>query len=300
VEIIDVMVALRRIAAAHNLLPQSLRTARESLGGEGNPWGGKRSERGDLTTVLGVKTFTEDMDILYFPCCTQIYDPRTRKIAMATVDILRKAGVDFGIMGPEGVCCGESIRKAGDEGIFKRLVRDNIRAFIGKGVKTILVSSPHCYHTFKNEFAEFKVNFDVIHISEYLVELFQSGKLECTKEYKKRVTFHDPCYLGRHNELYDDPRRVMSNIPGLDMVEMDDSMSNSFCCGGGGARMWVETPKAERLSDIRLKQASETESAVLATCCPYCAINFEDSLGALDGPDVIEVKDITEIVNDVI
>ena len=300
VGIIDVMVALRRITSDHNLLPESIRTASGSLSAEGNPWGGNRNERLDLTNVLGVETFTEDMDILYFPCCAQIYDPRTRKIAVATVDILKKAGVGFGVIGAEEVCCGESIRKAGDEGLFKRLARDNIQTFIGKGVKTILVSSPHCYHTFKNEFAEFKVDFDVIHISQYLVELIDSGKLEYRKEYNKRVTFHDPCYLGRHNDLYDEPREILNKIPGLDLVEMADSMSNSLCCGGGGARIWMETPKAERLSDIRLEQGVETDSTVLATCCPYCTMNFEDSLGAYDGCNISEIKDITEIVNDLI
>ena len=300
VEIIDVIMGLRRIASSNNLAPQSIRTARGSLSAEGNPWGGEQNERGDLTTLLGVKTFTEDTDILYFPCCTQIYDPRTRKIAMATVDILKKAGVDFGIIGSNEVCCGESIRKAGDEDLFKRLARDNIQAFIEKGVKKILVSSPHCYHTFKNEFAEFKINFEVIHITEYLAELARSGKLKFVKEYAKKVTYHDPCYLGRHNGLYAEPREILGKIPGLDLVEMADSMDDSLCCGGGGARMWMETPKAERLSDLRLEQAMESESTVLATSCPYCTINFEDSLATMDGSNISEIKDITEIVNDVV
>ena len=243
-----------------------------------------------------------------FPGCYLCYDPRLKKVAAATASILQQAGIDFGILGSKENCCGESIRKTGDEELFKRLARENIKTFIDNGVKKILVSSPHCYHTFKNEYPEFMANFEVVHISQYLFELLDAGRLEITKEYGKKVTYHDPCYLGRHNGIYDEPRQVLKKIPGLELNEMPDSQANSLCCGGGGGRIWMETLKNERFSDLRLEQAIGVGAEVLVTSCPYCITHFEESrLTLLDSEsqetedsEVIEIKDITEILQEVI
>ncbi|UCD08939.1 MAG: (Fe-S)-binding protein, partial [Dehalococcoidales bacterium] len=209
-------------------------------------------------------------------------------------------GVDFGILGISENCCGESIRKAGNETLYKLLARENIKAFIDNGVYRILVSSPHCYHTFKNEYLEFKVNFEVVHITQYLSELIGEHRLEIKGEYQKKITYHDPCYLGRHNGIYDEPREVLKNIPGLELVEMTDSRENSLCCGGGGGRIWMDTTKGERFSDLRLEQAAETDANELVTACPYCITNFEDSRLSAEGGESIIIKDITEIISDVI
>jgi Fe-S oxidoreductase len=225
---------------------------------------------------------------------------RLKKVAQATANILNKAGVDFGILGTKENCCGESIRKTGDEDVFKRLARENIKTFIDNGVKKILVSSPHCYHTFKNEYPEFMVKFDVIHISQYLFGLIHEGRLELKKQYEKKVTYHDPCYLGRHNGIYDQPREVLKKVPGLELNEMPDSRVESLCCGGGGGRVWMETQKGERFSDLRIEQAIEIGAEVLVTSCPYCITMFEDSRITLDVTEKIEVKDITEIIGEVI
>ena len=300
---IESVVSLRRIATEYGVFPKPvspIRTVRGSLVGEGNPIGEERKKRADWAEGLSVKTFTEGMEILYFPGCYLSYDPRLKKVAVATANILNKAGVDFGILGPKENCCGESIRKTGDEELFKRLARENIKTFIDNGVKKILVSSPHCYHTFKNEYPEFMVDFEVIHISQYLFELINEGRLELKKEYGKKVTWHDPCYLGRHNGIYDEPREVLKKIPGLEMNEMPDSLEDSLCCGGGGGRIWMETPKGERFSDLRLEQAIGVGAEVLVTSCPYCIANFEDSRLTLDVTENIEVKDITEIIGEVI
>jgi Fe-S oxidoreductase len=296
-------VALRRIATEYGVFPKPvtpIRTIRGSLVGEGNPLNEERAKRANWAEGLSVKPFEEGMEILYFPGCYPSYDPRLKKVARATATILNRAGVDFGILGSKENCCGESIRKTGDEDLFKRLARENIKTFVDNGVKRILVSSPHCYHTFKNEYPEFRVNFEVVHISQYLHELIHEGRIELSREYGKKVTYHDPCYLGRHNGIYDEPRGVLKKVPGLELNEMPESRANSLCCGGGGGRVWMETQKGERFGDLRLGQAMEVGAEVLATSCPYCITMFEDSRITLDVTEKIEVKDLTEIVAEVI
>ena len=297
---IDVSVSFRRIASEAGISPAPIHTVNVSLAAEGNPLREAREKRADWAKGLSVKTFTEGMEVLYFPGCYPSYDSRLKKVATATANILNRAGVDFGILGSKENCCGESIRKTGDEELFKRLVRENIKTFIDNGVKKILVSSPHCYHTFKNEYPEFMVNFEVVHISQYLFELINEGRLELTKEYGKKITYHDPCYLGRHNSIYDEPREVLKKVPGLELIEMADSREDSLCCGGGGGRIWMDTPKGERFSDLRLEQAIEVGAEVLVTSCPYCIINFEDSRLTLEDSETLEIKDITEIIQEVI
>jgi Fe-S oxidoreductase len=291
--------SLRRIATEYGAFPDSVApvvTVSASLMAEGNPFDMERTKRADWAQGLPVKTFSEAMEILYFPGCYLSYDPRMKKVAAATARILDKAGVDFGILGSKESCCGESIRKTGNEQLFKHLARENIKNFIDRGVKKILVSSPHCLHTFKNEYPEFNVHFEIVHISQFLRELINDGRLEPAREYEKKITYHDPCYLGRHNGIFDAPRDVLKHMPGAELREMEERRENSLCCGGGGGRIWMETPKGERFADLRLKQAVDAGAEVLVTACPYCITNFTDSsLG-----QSIEVKDITEIVQEVV
>lgn len=294
-------IALRRIATEYDVFPKAaepIRTIAANLRAEGNPFGEDRAKRTKWADGLDVKQFAEGMEFLYSPGCYLCYDPRARKIARATVEILNKAGVEFGILGRQESCCGESIRKTGDEALFKSLARQNIAALIDRGVKKILVSSPHCYHTYTHEYPEFMVHFEVVHISQLLHTLLAEGRLQLKTEYPKTVTWHDPCYLGRHNGVYDQPRAALRKVPGLQLNEMAESRKDSFCCGGGGGRIWMETPKAERFSDVRLRQAIGVGAQVLVTACPYCVTNFEDSrLNVKDG-ESIEVKDITEVIRD--
>jgi Fe-S oxidoreductase len=303
---IDVVVALRRIAASYDVFPgaaTTLPSIRASLASEGNPLSAPRARRGAWADDLPVKPFTEGMEILYFVGCYASYDPRTTKVAAATARILDRAGVDFGILGARESCCGESIRKAGYEQDFKTLARENIKAFIDHGVKRILVGSPHCLHTFRNEYSQFMMKLEVVHVAQYLEELFAAGRLRLARpdggvatrgRPVKRVAYHDPCYLGRHNGVFDPPRDVLRRLPGLELVELADARENSLCCGGGGARIWMDTDKRERFADLRLAQAREAAADVLVTSCPYCISNFEESrLALLDGP---EIRDLTEVV----
>ena len=295
--------ALRKIATEYGVFPapvKTIRTINAGLVAQGNPFGEDREKRAAWAEGLSIEPFADGMEILYFPGCYLCYDPRLKKVARATANILKRAGVDFGILGAKENCCGESIRKTGDEELFRRLAKENIKTFIDNGVKKILVSSPHCYHTFKNEYPDFRVNFEVVHISQYLFELINEGRLQLKKDYGKKVTYHDPCYLGRHNGIYDEPRGVLKKISGLELSELFESRSDSLCCGGGGGRVWMETVKAERFSDLRIEQALNLGAEVLATSCPYCITMLEDSRVTMGVDERIEVKDITEIVQEVI
>ena len=296
-------VALRRIANEYEVFPATakpLRTIRGSLISEGNSLSGQREKRGDWAEGMSVKPFTGDMEILYFAGCYPSFDPRMKKVARATAEILNKAGVTFGILGEKESCCGESIRKTGAEELFVKLAKENIKTFIDQGVRKILVSSPHCFHTFKNEYPEFMVHFEIVHMSQYLFELIHTGRLEINKEYKKTITYHDPCYLGRHNNIFDEPREVLKSVPGVEFNELFESRSESLCCGGGGGRVWMETDKEQRFGALRLQQALDVGAEELVTCCPYCITMFEDSRITMEFEDKIAIKDITEIIQAVI
>ena len=300
---VDDIVSLRRLATDYNVFPPPVRpiiAASSALSVMGNPLGEEREARGDWAEGIPVKIFEEGMEYLYFSCCYTCYDPRLKKIAQATAQLLNKAGVAYGTLGASESCCGESVRKAGNEAVFKSLARENIKTYIDNGVKKILVSSPHCLHTFKNEYPEFMVSFEVVHSSQLLFQLVQEGRLIPTKEYSRTVTYHDPCYLGRHNGIFDEPRDVLNSIPGLELREMAESRENSLCCGMGGGRIWLETPIEERFANIRMQQALDVGAQVLATSCPYCISQFEDSKLSLSDNDAIQVKDISEILQEVV
>ncbi len=302
VEIIDIMRALRRVVVKVGIakVPDSLRITVKNIAGTGNPLGEPLENRANWAKELGVKTYTKGTELLYFPCCIPAYDPKIKRVAQATANILNKAGVDFGILGIKESCCGESVRKAGNEGLFQSLAQSNISAFAEAGVNKIVTTSPHCYHTFKNEYPEFGGDFEVVHFCQYLAELIKQGRLNLTKEVNKRVAYHDPCYLGRHNNIYDEPREILNSIPGLELVEMPNYGENSLCCGGGGGRIWMDTKKEERCSDLRIEQAVEVGASILAVACPYCMLNFEDSVLTLGKSESIEVRDIAELVQQAI
>jgi Fe-S oxidoreductase len=300
VEIVDVWRAFRRAIVELGIggVPDSVRIATKNVSGVGNPQGEDREKRTEWARDLNVKTHTKGTEVLYFPCCYNAYDPQSLRAARAMADILKKAEVDFGILGNEQSCCGESVRKAGNEELFKSLAQSNISALNEAGVTRIIAASPHCYHTLKNEYPELGGNFEVVHYTQYLAELIREGRIKLTKELNKKVTYHDSCYLGRHNSIYDEPREVLQSIPGIELVEMYNNHEDSLCCGGGGGRVWAETKKGERFSDIRVQQALDVEASILAISCPYCMAMLNDSVVSLDKSEVIEVKEIAELVQE--
>ena len=302
VEIPDIMRALRRVIVGLGAgkIPDSLRITAKNISGVGNPLGEPSEKRADWAKDANVKVYTKGTELLYFFCCYQSYDSRCRKVAQSTVNILGKSGIDVGILGTEQSCCGESIRKAGHESVFQTLAQNNIDAFNKAEVTKILVTSPHCYHTFKEAYPELGSNVEVIHLTQYLSDLIKEGKLKFTRELNKKVTYHDSCFLGRYEGIYDEPRQILQSIPGLDLVEMKDNRQNALCCGGGSGGLWQETKKGERFSELRVAQALDTGAQVLAVACPYCMVMFEDAVLTSFEEGAIEVKDIAELVEEAI
>jgi len=300
VNLIDVVKAIRRTVMEVGVgkVPSPLQIAMTGIAGVGNPLGQEKEKRADWAKDMDAKAFTKGTDLLYFPCCLPCYDPLIKGIARATATILNKVGVDFGILGINESCCGEAIRKAGNESLFQSVAQKNIATFSENEVKKVLVSSPHCYHTFRNEYPEFGSNFEVIHSSQYLLQLIKDHKLEFTKELHMKVAYHDSCYLGRHNDIYDEPREVLRSIPGLELVEFPDNREDSICCGGGAGRLWMDTEKGQRFSDIKLEQAIDLGAEVLAVACPYCMSMFKDSQLTVDKGETVAVKDIAELVKE--
>lgn len=298
IEIVDFMRNLRRVEVELGVgkIPDSLRRAMTNIASVGNPFGEAVEKRLDWAEPLPVKLFDKGTELLYFPGCFPAYDARARRVAQATVSILQKAEVDFGILGNREYCCGESVRKAGNERLFQELAEHNIGVLSQHGVKKIVTTSPHCYHTLRNEYPELGGDFEVIHYTQYLAQVIKEGRIHFSKELDQVVTYHDPCYLGRHNNIYEEPRDILQSIPGVKLVEMRDSRQKSLCCGGGGGGIWLDSKKGERLSDLRLQQAMETGASTLAIACPYCLTNFEDSRLTISGGESIDVRDIAELV----
>jgi len=303
VEIPDIMRAMRRVVVSVGAgkMPDSLRITGKNISAAGNPLGESPEKRIEWAKDLNVKIFSSGTELLYFPCCYQSYDARCRKVAQASANVLQSIGVDFGILGNDQTCCGESIRKSGHESTFESLAQKNIGLFNERGVNKILVSSPHDYYTLKAEYGKLGANIDTVHSTQFLAGLIRDGRLKFNKEIKLKVTYHDSCYLGRcwgEDGIYNEPREVLKSIPGVELVEMQENRERALCCGGGGGGLWQDTKKGERFADLRVEQALETGAQVMAVACPYCMVMFEDSVASSNRGDVLQVKDIIEIVKE--
>jgi Fe-S oxidoreductase len=235
------------------------------------------------------------MEFLYFSCCLSSYDLRVKSVAQAVAGILQKAGTSFGILESGENCCGEVVRRIGAEKVYEEVAKANISAFERSGTAKVLVDSPHCFTSFKNDYPEFGAKFEVFHISQYFLELIELGKIKPEKEFARRVVYHDPCTLGRQNGIYEEPRNVLSSIPGLDLVEVEDfNRRLSVCCGAGSGGLWMEWDKDERIAGVRMKQLIDTGADVIAVACPYCLQMLEETAKSI-GHD-IPVMDIAEIL----
>jgi Fe-S oxidoreductase len=292
-----ILIGMRRVLTEGGRVKPTIRDALESTFKFGNPWGRGKAKRSDWAQGLNVKDLTEgdQAEILYFVGCTPAYDDRVQAVAQAMVKVFQKAGVDFGTLGNEEICCGSEMRRLGEEGLFEFLVEENLGLFQQHDVKRMVTTSPHCYNSFKNEYEG--LDFEVQHYTQFLADLIEQGKLTFSKEVNRVVTYHDPCFLGKQNQVYDEPRAILQSIPGLQFVEFDRSRERSLCCEGGGGRMWVEASSpGERLAETRVRDALDLGAEVIATACPFCMLTLEDAVKTTGAEEAIEVLDIVELV----
>jgi Fe-S oxidoreductase len=296
VNIIGNVLGMRRMLAEVGTIPPSLKPIAGSLHSQGNPWSGPREKRTDWMKDIEAPGYSADVEYLLFVCCTSCFDIRSQKIARSVAKALKAAGVSFGVIGAEESCCGESIRKIGDEALFQKLAESNINLFNGKGVKKIIVTSPHCLFTFKNEYPEMGGEYEVFHYTELLAQALKDGKLNLSGDAVGAIALHDPCYLGRHSEIYDAPREIMAALPAAEVKELARNRNRSVCCQGGGGHVWMETRAGERFAELRINEALDAGAKVLATACPYCITMLEDSLNVLGKADELKVAELSELV----
>jgi Fe-S oxidoreductase len=292
-----ILIGMRRVLTEEGRIKPTVRDALESTFKFGNPWGRGKAKRSEWAQGLNVKNLAEgaNAEILYFVGCTPAYDDRVQSVARAMVKVFAKAGVDFGILGNEEMCCGSEMRRLGEEGLFEFLVEENLALFKQHGIKRMVTTSPHCYNTFKNEYQG--LDIEVQHYTQLLAHLIERGQLAFSGEVNRVVTYHDPCFLGKQNQVFDEPRAILQSIPGLKFVEFDRSRERSLCCEGGGGRMWVEASRpGERLAETRIKDALALGAEVIATACPFCMLTLEDAVKTTGAEEAIEVLDIAELV----
>lgn len=300
VTIIDVVRSMRAMIAETGAIPAVLRTATGSVHSNGNPWSEPREKRTKWAEGLDVPRFDGSQEYFLFVCCTSCFDVRSQNIARSIVSVLKKLGISFGIIGEEENCCGESVRKMGAEELFMKTAEKNINLYQSKGVKKIVTTSPHCYYTFTKEYPELGAEFEVYHYTQLIGSLFSQGKIAVKSTIGKKITYHDPCYLGRHSEVYDIPRELLANLTNGNLIEMKRSKKESLCCGGGGGRLWMETKPEWRFSDLRVREAVDLGADILATACPYCISMLEDSRKTTNNEERITIKDISELLDEAI
>jgi Fe-S oxidoreductase len=296
VKIVDNVRAMRSSIVGAGMAPANLRPILGSAHAQGNPWSGPRDKRTAWQEGLNVPAFGPDKEYFLFVCCHSCYDPRSTKIAKSISRLLQQAGVSFGVIGAEESCCGESVRKLGDEELFQKLAQANIELFKGKGVKKIITTSPHCLWTFNNEYPELGGEWEVVHYTTLLQQLVADGKLAFPKALGKKVAYHDPCYLGRHSQVYDAPRQLLTSPADIQVTELDRNRELSLCCAGGGGRIWGEVPMGERFGELRIADAVAQGAEILATSCPYCVNMLTDACKSLDKQDELEIVELSELL----
>ncbi|NCC36611.1 MAG: (Fe-S)-binding protein, partial [Chloroflexia bacterium] len=243
----------------------------------------------------------EEADVLFWVGCAPSYDERSKRVARAFVQLLQQAGVNFAILGDEETCNGDPARRMGEELLYQAQVEQNIETMKQYKFKTIVTTCPHCFNTIKNEYPQFGggagIDYDVIHHTEFLARLVAEGTLKPVKPLGEKVVYHDPCYIGRYNDVYDAPRELLKSIPGLELVEAPErNRERSMCCGGGGGNVWLEGWGKEQVNYIRLEQLTEAEPATLAMSCPFCMVMFEDAAKNTGRDESLRRRDIAELL----
>ena len=302
VEHVDKTVEMRRnLVLMESCFPPEAQLAFRNMENNGNPWGIGWSSRTDYLQSLDVPTLAEnpEAEILYYPGCSGAFDGRNQKVSAAIVKLLRQAQVNFAILGNEEKCCGDSARRLGNEYLFHSLATENIKVLNGYGVKKILTQCPHCFNCLKHEYPQFGGDFEVLHHTEYLNDLLSSGRLQLDHGIGgadgRRITYHDSCYLGRYNTIYQAPRQLLQEV-GLNLLEMAHTKEKSFCCGAGGGRMWLEEHQGERINVMRADEAIALGVDRVGTACPFCLTMISDGVAAREAGEQVKVLDIAEIL----
>jgi Fe-S oxidoreductase len=305
IEHIDAIVDMRRYQVLmESEFPSEAGLMLRNVENQGDPWGLGQAKRTEWTQTLDFEipvitgTIPDDVEYLYWVGCAGALDERARKGVQATARMLHRAGVTFGILGPKESCTGDPVRRLGNEYLYQEQGRMNIETLNSVGAKKIIASCPHCFNTIKNEYPSLGGNFEVIHHAELLEHLVKSGQLVPGTGYKGKVTYHDPCYLGRHNRIIEEPRTVLTAIPGVEQIEMRRCKERGFCCGAGGARMWLEENIGKRVNMERMDEALATGADVVSTACPYCMIMLDDAVRANSKEDDVRVLDLSQLVEE--
>jgi len=278
--------------------PEELLNLFENMEQRSNPWGIAPGERAKWVSTLDVKPFAAgETEYLFYVGCAGSFDSRTKQVTVALATVLDAAGVSWGILGKDEKCCGDSLRRLGNEFLFDKMARENVELFRERGVTKVITLCPHCLSTLKNDYRQFGLKIEVRHYSELISELVHSGRLKLTGGAAGlgTVTYHDPCYLGRHNDVFDAPRTLIEQATGKPVHEMERNRENSFCCGAGGGRMWMEELTGERINHARVDEALTRTPDTVCVACPYCLTMFEDGLKDR-GAEKVQVRDIAEVI----
>jgi Fe-S oxidoreductase len=300
IEHIDSIVDMRRyLVLSESQFPSNLNNVFKSLETNFTPWAFNPADRAEWAEGLNVKTMAEDKntEYLFWVGCAGSFDDRYKKVSRAFASLMQKAGVNFRILGTEEKCNGDTARRLGNEYLAQMMMMENVETLNNYGVKKIVTACPHCYHSLKNEYKQFGGNFEVKHHTELINELIENEKIKLngTAETYK-VTYHDSCYLGRYNDVYNPPRRALSKIASVDLVEMERNKSRGYCCGAGGGRMFLEDEEGGRINEERTREAIETNASTIASACPFCMTMMTDGVKHFEKTEKISVKDIAEIV----
>jgi len=300
---IKIMPAIREEAVLEGNVPEELQEAFANTFEYGNPLGESQRKRADWIKDAGVevpvmKEIKKPVDVLWFVECYPAYHQRGKEASAALAKILHQLGTDYGILGTEEKCSCDSQRLAGEVGLFEEFAEENIKTLSKYKFKQLLVTDPHALNALRKEYPKYGGEYDVIHYTTFLAPLME--KLNFTKKLSSKVTFHDPCYLGRHNGEFEAPRKILEAIPGVELIEMGRCREQSYCCGGGGGGMWLDgfmsDHVTERLSENRVKEAVETGADTLVVCCPYEVSRFEDAVKSTGNDGKLVVKDIAELI----
>jgi Fe-S oxidoreductase len=309
----------RSLVMEESDFPTEVTSLLNNIERNGNPWEINNDTRADWAARLDIPLLAENpsADVLYWVGCMGSFDQRNQQVATSVATILKAAKVNFAILGPEETCTGDPARRIGNEYLWQMQAQQNIETLNGYGFntadasdahnghgaatavqqRTVITACPHCFNTIKNEYPQLGGNYEVVHHTVFIDKLLADDRLNLSTDFDKRkLTYHDPCYIGRYNDTYDEPRRVLTVLNSDGVTEMRHNRSKSFCCGGGGGRVWMEEKVGKRVNQTRVNEALETEATVLAAACPFCITMFEDGVKGVEAENKMKVEDISEIV----